>query len=186
MPSFMDIVAMPEIVKIDGQDCPVHGVSVDGLGALFQRFPWLLEALLSGNGVKIDLTPEQLIKEAPGAAVAIMAAALGYPGNEEAEAKVRLLPLGPQLEILVKAKKRTMPDGLSPFVESLKRLGVPVPDGLIASGNDGKASTSQKQSSAPRTSTAGQRRKSAGSRRASSQPISGSQPVAPSANAPTS
>lgn len=157
MPGFMDIVAAPSIVKIDGQDCAVPGVSLDGVAALCQRFPWLSDLLLAGKAISMkDVKVDELLKSMPDAAAAIGAASLGYPGNADAEARFRLLTVGVQLEILAKSKKRTMPDGVAPFVESLIQLGILVPGEPSVSSDAGQASTLPNPSNDAPANTDGQ------------------------------
>lgn len=126
MPDLLDILGTPKTVKYNGAELPVYGVSIEGIAALLRRFPVLQDMIKAGQAIELpkEITPAMLIQYGPDCAGAVIAAALGYPGSDKHEVAARRLPVNTQLEILAVAKELTMPDGLGPFVESWKRLGL--------------------------------------------------------------
>jgi hypothetical protein len=117
MSDFLSINPAPETVAINGKKIPVHGISMEGFGVLIPRFPNLisdLQARLEKDG---GLTLLAIIDVAGPAIGPILAAGLGFPGNEEAEQKAAQLDASTQLKLIGKIVDRTMPDGLGPFVE---------------------------------------------------------------------
>jgi len=117
MVGLLDIRPQPKQVAIGDDHIDVFGISIEGIAVLWSRFPIVMR-MMSGSGSK----PADLIKEAPGALAAIIAAACGLAGNEEAERKAASLPLAVQTEIIDVAWKETFPGGYGPFVQRL--LGV--------------------------------------------------------------
>lgn len=117
MSDFLSINPAPDTITINGKKIPVHGISMTGFGTLIPRFPNLMSDLT--ERVKKDgaLSLVAIIDVAGPAIGAILAAGLGYPGNEEAEKKAAQLDVSTQIKLLDKIVEKSMPDGVGPFVE---------------------------------------------------------------------
>ncbi len=122
MSDFLSINPAPETISINGKKVPVHGISMTGFGSLIPRFPNLVTDLNERMKKDGALSLIAIIDVAGPAIGAILAAGLGYPGNEEAEQKAAQLDVSTQLKLLDKIVEKTMPDGLGPFVEEWAKL----------------------------------------------------------------
>jgi hypothetical protein len=121
MVSLLDIADQQKTVTIRGKDVAVFGISAQDIVYLFGKFP---ELRLLMSGKQADLTPETLLKLAPGAVAAAIAAGTGSAGDENAEAVAARLGLGEQLELLAAIFDLTFPQGVGPFVAKLDALGL--------------------------------------------------------------
>ncbi len=119
MSDFLSINPAPETVMIDGKKYPVPGISMTGLGHLIPRFPKLATDLQERIQKDGGLTVTAIFEVAGPAIGPILAAGLGYPGNEEAEQKAAQLAATTQIKILEKIIEKTIPDGPSPFVADM-------------------------------------------------------------------
>jgi len=119
MASLMEIANVPRQVDVRGVKVDVTGVSAEGLAALMARFPDIGK-LFSG----IVPEKEDLMKLAPTALSAFIAAGCGKAGNEQAEKIARDLGLGEQLDLVDEILRLTFPRGVGPFVQKLQELGV--------------------------------------------------------------
>jgi hypothetical protein len=119
MSSLIELAALTTTVKVMGKDITVHGISAGGFAQLLHRFPALGKAM-SGGGFK----QEELIKAAPDAVAALIAAGCGDPGNKKAEDVAGKLPLEAQLDLITATLKLTFPSGVGPFVKKLEALGL--------------------------------------------------------------
>ncbi|KLK91424.1 hypothetical protein AA309_20225 [Microvirga vignae] len=130
MSGLLAIAPVNETVTVQGVKIHVYGVSLEGAADLLNRFPEL-RALFTGRDVPVA----DLAAKAPAAVAAIIAAGIGYPGDEEQEHAARRLPLEAQLDLLAPILKLTLPNGVSAFAEKLKALmgSVTVTDGSAAS-----------------------------------------------------
>ncbi len=131
MSDFLSINPAPGTVTINGKKIPVHGISMTGFGSLIPRFPNLVADLQERMTKDGALTLIGIMDVAGPAIGPILAAGLGYPGNEEAEQKAAQLDATTQLKLLDKIVEKTMPDGLGPFVEAwgtlMARFAPPAP-----------------------------------------------------------
>lgn len=121
MVSLLDIADQQKTVTIRGKDVAVFGISAQDIVYLFGKFP---ELRLLMSGKQTDLTPEMLLKLAPGAVAAAIAAGTGSAGDEQAEAVAARLGLGEQLDLLAAIFELTFPQGVGPFVQKLDVLGL--------------------------------------------------------------
>ena len=121
MVSLLDIADQQRTVTIRGKDVAVFGISAQDIVYLFGKFP---ELRLLMSGKQADLTPETLLKLAPGAVAAAIAAGTGSAGDENAEAVAARLGLGEQLDLLAAIFELTFPQGVGPFVAKLDALGL--------------------------------------------------------------
>jgi hypothetical protein len=122
MSDFLSINPAPETITINGKKIPVHGISMTGFGSLIPRFPNLINDLNERMKKDGALTLIGIMDVAGPAIGAILAAGLGYVGNEEAEQKAAQLDASTQLKLLDKIVEKTMPDGIGPFVEEWTKL----------------------------------------------------------------
>ena len=131
MSDFLSINPAPETVTVNGKKIPVHGISMTGFGSLIPRFPSLITDLNERMKKDGALSLLAIIDVAGPAVGAILAAGLGYPGNDEAEQKAAQLDASTQLKLLDKIVEKTMPDGIGPFVEEwgtlMARFAPPAP-----------------------------------------------------------
>jgi hypothetical protein len=121
MVSLLDIADQQKTVTIRDKDVVVFGISAQDIVYLFGKFP---ELRLLMSGKQADLTPETLLKLAPGAVAAAIAAGTGSAGDENAEAVAARLGLGEQLDLLAAIFDLTFPQGVGPFVAKLDALGL--------------------------------------------------------------
>jgi hypothetical protein len=121
MVSLLDIADRQKTVTIRDKDVAVFGISAQDIVYLFGKFP---ELRLLMSGKQADLTPETLLKLAPGAVAAAIAAGTGLAGDEQAEAVAARLGLGEQLDLLAAIFELTFPQGVGPFVQKLDALGL--------------------------------------------------------------
>ncbi len=114
--SLLDIRRKTEQVRIDDDNCvDVVGLSFETIGQLLERFPILFEAL---SGQLAQGFPA-LVKKAPDAVAAVIAAGTGEFNNDQAEKVARTLPIGVQLEIAQAIGRVTFPKGVRPFLEAV-------------------------------------------------------------------
>lgn len=112
MTGLLDIAPSQATVKINGTAVPVPGVSAEGLAYLLGRFPELRMAMA---GRTVEATQWQALGGK--IVAAIIAAGIGYPGDEDQEKAAAKLPAGLQLDLLEIIVKVTMPEGPLPFLE---------------------------------------------------------------------
>ncbi len=122
MSDFLSINPAPDTITINGKKVQVHGISMNGFGSLIPRFPNLMTDLQERTTKDGALTLVGIMDVAGLAIGPILAAGLGFPGNEEAEKKAAQLDASTQLKLLDKIVEKTMPDGLGPFVEEWANL----------------------------------------------------------------
>lgn len=125
MPGLLDLVPSVESVTLCNQKIPVSGVTLAGIALLIARFPELRD-LLSGK----SLDANALIARVPDAVAAIIAAGIGFAGDEKQEAVAAALPMGAQVDLIEAIIRATLPGGAGPFVAKLQAfmaLGAPAP-----------------------------------------------------------
>lgn len=128
----MDIEPQSEDVKVsEDKSLKVFGISFEDIIKLLERFPdaqnWI-------SGTKID--PKQLLKVAPGAIAAVIAAACGLIGDEKAEKRAAALSVETQLDALEAIARLTFRSGFGPFVQRIAGVAM---FAAAVSGNSGKA-----------------------------------------------
>lgn len=126
MVGLLDIAPLTEKVSVGGATVEVSGVSASGIISLIARFP---EFRLLMTGKEVDVG--SLIAMGGQAVAAIIAAGVGFPGDEAQEAAAARLPLEAQTDILAAIIKVTLPNGIGPFFEKLTAL-LAVKDGAGA------------------------------------------------------
>lgn len=119
MASLLDIVPSQETVTIGKETVVVTGLSALGIASLIDRFPEV-KALFVEQETQID--GRSIMQLAPTLVAAILAAGLGHPGDEKAEAVAGKLPIGVQLEAIEKIIAVSAPGGVNPLLESVARL----------------------------------------------------------------
>lgn len=100
------------------QEVDVRGLNLQDIANLMARYP---EVIGQFDG-KLDAL--SILKLGPQVVAAIMAMACGAPNDAGAEQALLSLGLSKQAEILTIIVKETAPNGIGPFVELLKALGL--------------------------------------------------------------
>lgn len=116
MVGLLDIAPVIDTVEVNGESVSVPGISVEGIVSLLRRFPVLND--MASKGISV----EGLYAMGPDVVAAVIAAGCGNPGNEQVEQIAKLLNLQAQIDLLNAILKRTMPKGVTPFLESVNRL----------------------------------------------------------------
>jgi hypothetical protein len=109
----------PSTRKVHG--VTVTGISAAGLVSIVQRFP-ALGSLIGGMGAK-GLDAPALLGLAPEAVKAIIAAGVGFPGDEAQETAAGNISLERQADFLEAIIAETLPSGFGPFVARIQALG---------------------------------------------------------------
>lgn len=112
--SLADIGPATEDVTIGDKTVAFRGVSTEDILILFSRFPEL-KTIVGGGGFKA----EDLIKLAPRAVSAVIAAAHNELGDEAAEQSATSYGVETQLDILEAVGRLTFKSGFGPFVNRL-------------------------------------------------------------------
>lgn len=118
MPSLVDIT--PLAYEVAGVQ--VVGISGRKIGELIEQFPPLRKLL-----VERTVDAQTLIKMAPDAVAAIIAAGIGKAGDKTEIAAADALPVGLQIEFLASIFKVSFPNGLSVAVEAMTQLAQALP-----------------------------------------------------------
>lgn len=129
MADLLDIRRRVRIVLVDSddgpKDVPVHGLKAGAIADILGRFPALQEMLFPA-GVSRPATElsdaSSLIRAAPEAIAAILAAGTGHSGEADHEAAAAELPIESQIDLLSATLELTLPGGFVPFVEKLTAL----------------------------------------------------------------
>lgn len=127
--SLLDIGVDFRLVPVGKKKLRVQGISAESIFAVFARFPEV-RSWLTPAGLKVD----DMVKNAPAAIAAVIAACTGSPGNAKAEAVARALPIETQLDIVEAVAALSFKNGFGPFVQRIVALGA-----AVRSVNYGKA-----------------------------------------------
>jgi hypothetical protein len=119
MASLLEIANVARTIPVRGVDIDVFGISGTGIATLMARFPEVGKLM---SGVEPDR--DALMKLAPKALCAFIAAGTGKPNDEKAEEIAGNLGVGEQLDLIEEIMRLTFPRGVGPFVEKLKGLGL--------------------------------------------------------------
>lgn len=117
MVGLLDIAPLTEKVTVSGKQLAVYGVSAAGLVNLISRFPEIRQMM---NGREVDVA--SLMNIGGEAIAAVIAAGIGFPGDEKQEAAAGRLPLEAQADILAAIIKVTLPNGVGPFIDKLTAM----------------------------------------------------------------
>ncbi|RUV75927.1 MAG: hypothetical protein EOR30_17040 [Mesorhizobium sp.] len=140
MVGLLDIAPLTERVPVGNATVEVFGVSAKGVVSLLARFPEV-RMLMVGKDVGID----KLMEMGGDAIAAIIAAGIGFPGDEEQEKAAGRLSVEAQADLLTAILKVTLPNGIGPFVEKLTALGATV--GVAAAASPRVPATKSPKSS---------------------------------------
>jgi hypothetical protein len=131
MSDFLSINPAHDRIIINGKRVDVPGISMEGFGHLIPRFPNLMTELQKRLTTDGKLTVVGVMQVAGHAMGPILAAGIGYPGNENKEKDLAQLSAAYQLKLLEKIIEKTMPDGIGPFVDQwasmMARFATPAP-----------------------------------------------------------
>ncbi|RWQ12334.1 hypothetical protein [Mesorhizobium sp.] len=128
MAGLLDIAPLTEKVPVGGAKVEVFGVSAKGVAVLLARFPEL-RLLMTGR----DVGPEKLMAMGGDVVEAIIAAGIGFPGDDAQEEAAGRLNVEAQADLLAATLRLTFPNGLGPFVEKLTALGAVMGGGAAVS-----------------------------------------------------
>lgn len=141
--SLTDIGAITEAVEIaPGKFVKVNGISANGILAIFQEFPEVMEWFRGGK-----FTIPTLIAEVPGALASVIAAACGQQGDPEAIRVAGSLAVEAQIDIVEAAGRLTFKNGFGPFVARVLAL-----IGAAKSVNYGRVPDTKSPSTSPGSS----------------------------------
>lgn len=137
MVGLLDIAPIKASVDVNGTKIELSGLDASSIFNILYRFPVLREAI-----AKRTFNPEDLFHYGGGVVDAIIAAGVGFVGDEEQEKAVSNISLDKQVECIIQIFKLTFPNGIGPLVEQLEMLGVEFED----QSTKGQNTKSQKQS----------------------------------------
>lgn len=148
MVNIIDTGPLVRSIKIGEESVPLTGVSFENLVPMLDRFPELKRVLTPSRGEvdEADFSFEGIVKLGPRIVAAILAAGMGKAGDAATEKMILGLGIGIQVKMLKEIVDMTFPDGLGPFVEDLRSLGLL---GTAASGDGGKAQDTNSSSPSP-------------------------------------
>lgn len=142
MSDFLDIAPVPpRSVRIGDDDVAVWGLSGEGLASLCLRFPEEMQKAWEG-----PLTLQLVMQLGPKPLRALIAAGLGYPGDEKAEALAAKLPVRKQAEALEAIYFATLGDDPDVFISQLVKY-LSAAGGLVAKAMSEAASTASSKPS---------------------------------------
>jgi hypothetical protein len=134
--SLLKIAPLTKTVTVSGGTIEVRGISAKAIANLIFRFPAIQRAL---DGGRLDRAA--LIKLVPDAVAAIIAAAVGAPGDQATEDDAALMSIGDQLDVLNAVFEATFPNGTAPLTALFGKVGLD-----LAAGDDKpSAETSQEE-----------------------------------------
>jgi hypothetical protein len=119
MASLLEVANVARSVTVRGVDVSVVGLSGTEIATLMARFPEVGKLM---SGVEPDR--KSLMKMAPVALNAFIAAGTGKAGDKATEDFAGTLGVGEQLDLIDEILRLTFPRGIGPFVEKLKGLGL--------------------------------------------------------------
>jgi len=117
--SLRDVGGLYEDVPVGESFIRVKGLAARTALDIINRFPATMVKALN-NG---EFNVSALMKSAPEVINAILAAAVGKPGDKEAEEAAADVPLEIQMDILEATGRLTFRSGFGPFVARIKALG---------------------------------------------------------------
>jgi hypothetical protein len=106
----------------EGLEVEYTGLPVKSIAALFHRFPEIKKAAMRQSFS--DFTMDSIVDLIPIIGAAVIAAAVGKPGDKKQEEIASSLPLGEQVEFVGKIWQATFPKGLDSFLAGLDAFGL--------------------------------------------------------------
>jgi hypothetical protein len=119
MSLLLDLAPIKRTVRLRGIDVEVVGIAAQDIPYLLDRFAVLGKLAAEGR-----FTLDELAAAAPDALAALFACGLGARGDAEVEARAKQLKLGEQAALFAAIVEVSLPDGIGPFVENLRKLGL--------------------------------------------------------------
>lgn len=109
---------------VEGVEIMCGGISANGVADLIARFPALRQLVMPGAVQDGDMLSDgpSLLRAAPDAVAAILAAGTGHYGELDHEIAAAALPIQAQMDLLAKIMELTLPDGIVPFVAKLTSM----------------------------------------------------------------
>jgi hypothetical protein len=136
MVSLADLVSVKTTVSIRGQEIPITGINANKLGLLIASFPEIRK-MFAGRASELSI--DELFKFGPQVVTTVIALGTcddlaimddagsytlaGEPFLQQLKA-AHSLTIGEQVELLNGIFEKTFPEGIGPFVERLKDLGL--------------------------------------------------------------
>lgn len=119
MSTLLELVNVTRTVKVGELEIEIHGISAEGFINLLTKYPVLMKAMSGG-------TPDtaEIMKVAPEAVAAFIAAGCGYTNDAKAIKVAASLGVNAQLDLASEIIKATFPSGVGPFVARLEGLGL--------------------------------------------------------------
>lgn len=119
----LDLAPASEIVPIRDKNLAISGISAKGIIALLRRFPAMADIFTGESDASNVEKLAGLVVAIGGDLVgAIIAAGLGYPGDEKREQVAANLGAGEQFALIDAIVRVTFPNGIAPLVEKVKAL----------------------------------------------------------------
>ncbi|AEH88197.1 phage pre-tape measure protein [Mesorhizobium opportunistum] len=119
----LDLAPAAEVVPIRGKKLSVSGISSKGIIALLRRFPAMSDIFTGESSASNVEKLAGLVVAIGGDLVgAIIAAGLGYPGDEKREKVAADLVAGEQFDLVEAIVRVTFPNGLAPLVEKVRAM----------------------------------------------------------------
>lgn len=119
MASVLELLNVQRSVQVGDISVDVYGVSSIAIAQLMARFPEFGKMF---SGVEVDRA--EMLKMAPDALAAFLAAGCGKPNDPAAESACARLGVGPQVDLVDEILRLTFPRGIGPFVAKLRGLGI--------------------------------------------------------------
>lgn len=117
MSSLLDLAPLKRTVRLRGVDVEVVGIAAQDIPYLLDRFAVLGKLAAEGR-----FTLDELATAAPDALAALFACGIGARGDPEVEARARTLKLGEQAALFAAIVEVSLPDGIGPFVEIVRKF----------------------------------------------------------------
>lgn len=130
-----DLVRRSVDVPTEHGTLRVYALSAKSIAHLLAEFP-IARKLLSGKATDGDFSLEKLVELAPGLVAALIAAGVDAVEDPETRELAGNLDVGTQVALLAGVVEASLPNGLTPFMETINKLmagaaavGVPAPSG---------------------------------------------------------
>jgi hypothetical protein len=117
-----DLAPAKRIVNLRGTDVEVGPITGGDFVDLLMRYPEFKKAYDKKGSVD-DTLVASVMKLAPAALAALVASALGKPGDKGEEKKILNLAVGELASLVAAILKVSLPDGTGPFEDVMEALG---------------------------------------------------------------
>ena len=118
MTSLLDIAPSKRTVSVSFGELDVPGISILAMVTILKKHPQLLELLQKGE---MDIDLNVILDLGADVAASFLAAGLGYPGDDEAEARCKNFKPEDALDIGQAILEETFPKGAKSFLEKITK-----------------------------------------------------------------